>query len=214
MPARVWFRLPLNHARTGAGPGATSEGRAASVERAICYIRDIWVTFGICGAQVGGLYRSTNAGSPSNASSVDDAYQVAFGKGSSDMTPAVYLFGKLRGSTLDTMFLSNDLGQTWIPISDPSVNGFGESSYLEGDMAMDNLVYVALAGRGIMDGMFGSGGADAGLADDAETGVTEAGSEGEVAAMCPLSRTMHATGRRRLEAATFRPVPDARGVAG
>lgn len=149
-------------------------------------IGDVWVTLGISGTQVGGLYRSTNAGmSFERVSSVDTAYQVAFGKGTSDMTPAVYLFGRLRGSTLDTMLLSNDLGQTWSPISDPAINGFGEISYLEGDMAVDNLVYVALAGRGIMYGMLGSDGADSDSEHDAEAGVMEAGNENEAGATCP-----------------------------
>jgi xyloglucan-specific exo-beta-1,4-glucanase len=115
---------------------------------------DVWVTFGHADPQLGALYRSTDSGRTfARVASVGAAYQVAFGQGLSPGAPAVYLFGRLPGSSLDTMLLSDDLGGTWSAISDPTVNQFGEISYLEGDIAARGLVYVGLTGRGIVYGM-------------------------------------------------------------
>jgi hypothetical protein len=147
---------------------------------------DVWVTFGATGGNIGGLYRTTDSGrSFARVASVGAAYQVAFGKGAAAAAPAIYLFGRLPGSTLDTMFLSNDLGQTWSAISDPSVNGFGEISYLEGDMTQANLVYVALAGRGIMYGVLGSDVSDAGVDDSGNPATSEASTATDAGPSCP-----------------------------
>jgi hypothetical protein len=145
---------------------------------------DIWVTLGYSGTEIGALYRSQNGGATfEKVSSVGAAYQVAFGKGASGSLPAIYLFGRMPGSSLDVMFQSEDLGANWNAISDPSANGFGEISYLEGDMSVANLVYVALAGRGIMVGTAGA----APTPDDA--GSAEAGREAgparDAAITCP-----------------------------
>jgi hypothetical protein len=84
---------------------------------------------------------------------VDAAYQVAFGMGQSSASPAMFFFGRVTGAEHDTMYQSEDLGANWTPISDPTVEQFGEISYLEGDMRTRDLVYVALYGRGVLYGL-------------------------------------------------------------
>ncbi|HVV51813.1 MAG TPA: hypothetical protein VHO06_19250, partial [Polyangia bacterium] len=114
---------------------------------------DVWVTFGKNDGSIGALYRSTDTGASfQRVTTVDAAYQIAFGKGRSPSTPALYLFGRVGGTSADTMYRSDDLARTWTPISDPSIERFGLIQYLEGDMNVDGLVYVALAGRGILYG--------------------------------------------------------------
>jgi hypothetical protein len=115
---------------------------------------DIWVTFGQSQTQVGPLYRSTDSGQSFNTvAGVDAAYQVAFGMGQSSASPAMFFFGRVTGAEHDTMYQSEDLGANWTPISDPTVEQFGEISYLEGDMRTRDLVYVALYGRGVLYGL-------------------------------------------------------------
>jgi xyloglucan-specific exo-beta-1,4-glucanase len=114
---------------------------------------DIWVTFGKNDGSIGALYRSIDEGdSFQQIATVDAAYRVAFGKGPSPSVPAIYLFGRVGGTSADTMYRSDDLAQTWTPISDPTTEQFGLIQYLEGDMKVDGLVYAALAGRGILYG--------------------------------------------------------------
>ena len=114
---------------------------------------DIWVTFGKNDGNIGALCQSTDSGASfQQVASVDAAYQVAFGKGPSPTTPSIYLFGRVGGTSADTMYRSDDLAKTWSPISDPSTESFGLIQYLEGDMKVDGLVYAALAGRGILYG--------------------------------------------------------------
>lgn len=114
---------------------------------------DVWVSLGKNDQRIGRLYRSTDGGSTfRTVDTLDAVHQVAFGKGPAPTTPSVYVLGRAGGSSLDTMFRSDDLGRTWSAISDPNVQRFGLIQYLEGDMSVDGLVYVATAGRGILYG--------------------------------------------------------------
>jgi hypothetical protein len=99
------------------------------------------------------LYRSTDGGKTFNPiASVDTCEFVTFGKGDSDKNPYVYIFGRVGGAKKDTMYISQNMGNTWKQISNPQVQQFPGITWLEGDMRSRNLVYAALSGRGIMVG--------------------------------------------------------------
>ncbi len=116
---------------------------------------DIWMSFARNPDDVKGnkLYRSTDGGkSFRDVSSVNTCEFVTFGKGLSATKPYIYIFGRVGGASQDAMYKSQDMGQSWIQISDPNVLQFPGLTYLEGDMRSPNRVYAALRGRGIMVG--------------------------------------------------------------
>ncbi len=116
---------------------------------------DVWMSFARNPEDVNGnkLYRSTDGGKTFNTiASVDSCELIAFGKGSSNTNPYIYIFGRVNGATQDTMYKSEDMGKNWMPISNPNVLQFPGLAYMEGDMRSPNLIYTALAGRGIMVG--------------------------------------------------------------
>ena len=116
---------------------------------------DIWMSFARNPEDVSGnkLYHSADGGQNfSPVSSVISCEFVTFGKGSSERKPDIYIFGRVGSASQDTMYKSIDMGQSWIQISNPNWQQFPGITYLEGDMRSRNLVYAALAGRGIMVG--------------------------------------------------------------
>jgi xyloglucan-specific exo-beta-1,4-glucanase len=116
---------------------------------------DVWMSFARNPEDVNGnkLYRSTDGGKTfSIISSVDSCEFIAFGKGSSNTNPYIYIFGRVGGANQDTMYKSQDMGKTWVPISNPNILQFPGLTYMEGDMRSPNIIYAALAGRGIMVG--------------------------------------------------------------
>lgn len=116
---------------------------------------DVWMSFARNPDEASGnkLYRSTDGGKTfMTIPSVDSCEFITFGKGSSDTNPYIYIFGRVGGATQDTMYKSENMGKSWIGISNPNVLQFPGITYLEGDMRSPNLVYVALGGRGIMVG--------------------------------------------------------------
>ena len=105
------------------------------------------------------LLHSTDGGKTFAAlNTVSYASFVAFGKGPDANTPDLYVFGRGPGDTADAIYRSEDMGGTWMQISDPARMGFGEINGLEGDMRTRDLVYVALGGRGIVFGYGGHSG--------------------------------------------------------
>jgi hypothetical protein len=66
--------------------------------------------------------------------------------------PFLYVHGRTPGATADAIYQSQDMGATWIQISDPTRMQFGEINSLEGDMRTQDLVYVGNGGRGIFYG--------------------------------------------------------------
>jgi xyloglucan-specific exo-beta-1,4-glucanase len=116
---------------------------------------DIWMSFARNPEDVNAnpLYRSADGGKTFNiVTSVKSCEFVAFGRGASEKIPYIYIFGKVGNETKETMYKSQDMGKTWVQISDPDVLQFPGITYMEGDMRTSNLVYVALTGRGIMVG--------------------------------------------------------------
>ncbi|QLE58458.1 exo-alpha-sialidase [Nostoc sp. TCL26-01] len=116
---------------------------------------DVWMSFARNPDEAAGnkLYRSSDSGKTFvTIPSVDSCEYIAFGKGSSDTNPYIYIFGRVGGATQDTMYKSENMGQSWVQISNPNVLQFPGIHHMEGDMRSPNLVYVALGGRGIMQG--------------------------------------------------------------
>jgi photosystem II stability/assembly factor-like uncharacterized protein len=86
---------------------------------------------------------------------------VAFGKGNDEKTPFVYVYGRAQESDYDGIFKSEDLGKTWIALSDDK-HQFPSINTLEGDMRTKDLVYVGTSGRGILYGFGPASGITAG----------------------------------------------------
>ncbi len=119
---------------------------------------DVWMSFARNPEDVNGnpLYHSTDGGKSFNkVASVKSCEFVAFGKGKSNTLPYIYMFGRVGNVTKDAIYKSEDMGKSWSRISDPEILQFPGITYMEGDMRTENLVYVALTGRGIMVGESG-----------------------------------------------------------
>lgn len=124
---------------------------------------DIWMSFARNPEDVEGnkLYRSVDGGKTFGVvTSVESAEFITFGKGNSDREPFIYIFGQVRGQSRNTpkntpknnVYKSEDMGKTWMQISNPDKQQFPGMTWLEGDMRKQDLVYVATTGRGIMVG--------------------------------------------------------------
>jgi len=99
------------------------------------------------------LVHSTDGGKTFSAvSTLASANYVAFGKGASAASPFLYAHGRAPGATADAIYKSEDMGATWIQISDPTRMQFGLINSLDGDMRTQDLVYVGNSGRGILYG--------------------------------------------------------------
>ena len=116
---------------------------------------DIWMAFAPNSNQTWTypLLHSSDGGATFTVlNSVKSANFVAFGKGLSAATPAIYIHGQVPNASADAIYQSLDMGATWTQISDPTVMQFGEINSLEGDMRTRDLVYVGNSGRGIFYG--------------------------------------------------------------
>ena len=116
---------------------------------------DVWMTFAPDSNQpwTYQLLHSTDGGKTFSAiSTLASANYVAFGKGSAATAPFLYVHGQTPGATAEAIYKSEDMGATWIQISDPTQMQFGEIDSLEGDMRTEDLVYVGNGGRGILYG--------------------------------------------------------------
>ena len=118
---------------------------------------DVWMTFAPDSNQpwTYPLLHSTDGGktfSSISVSTLASANYVAFGKGTTATTPFLYVHGQTPGATAEAIYKSEDMGATWIQISDPTQMQFGEIDSLEGDLRTQDLVYVGNSGRGILYG--------------------------------------------------------------
>jgi hypothetical protein len=117
--------------------------------------RDVWMTFQPDTNQpwTYPLVHSTDGGKTFSAiGTLANANYVAFGKGSTASMPFLYVHGRTAGATADAIYQSQDLGMTWIQISDPTLMQFGLIDSLDGDMRTQDLIYVGNSGRGIFYG--------------------------------------------------------------
>jgi photosystem II stability/assembly factor-like uncharacterized protein len=98
-----------------------------------------------------GLFHSTDTGATFAASpSVTNAYSLGFGHAAEGRSePALYLFGKVGGTT--GLFRSDDSGSTWTRIND-DLHQFGWVNHVTGDPRRYGRVYFATGGRGIFYG--------------------------------------------------------------
>ncbi len=116
---------------------------------------DVWISFARNPEDVNGnaLYRSIDGGkSFKKVTSVKTCEFITFGKGKSNKQPYIYMFGSVDNVTKDALYKSENMGKSWMRISDPDILQFPGITYMEGDMRTTNLVYVALTGRGIIVG--------------------------------------------------------------
>jgi photosystem II stability/assembly factor-like uncharacterized protein len=106
---------------------------------------EVWIT---TGEQ---LFRSTDIGQTvKTIPSVSRSYLIAFGKASDDSNhPAVFLWGKI-GETAG-LFRSDDIGATWVRISDDQ-HQYGFIRSMTGDPRVHGRVYLGTNGRGIVMG--------------------------------------------------------------
>jgi len=120
---------------------------------------DVWMAFArnacCLTADVNGnpLYHSTDGGKTfQTVPGIDICDKVAFGRGNSPQTPFIYILGRIAGATRDAIYKSEDGGQTWIRITNPDTLAMLNVAQMEGDMRTSNLLYLAVAGRGIWYG--------------------------------------------------------------
>ena len=98
-----------------------------------------------------GMLRSTDAGvSFGRLNSVQEAYQVGFGKAApGQIYSAVYLWGRVNNVT--GIFRSDDVGASWVRINDEQ-HQYGWVNAIIGDPRVYGRVYLATGGRGIVYG--------------------------------------------------------------
>ena len=116
---------------------------------------DVWMTFAPNSNQpwTYQLLHSTDGGKTfTPVSTLTSANFVAFGKGTNSSSPFLYVHGQVTGAAADAIYKSEDMGNTWIQISDPTRMQFGLINSLEGDMRTQDLVYVGNGGRGVFYG--------------------------------------------------------------
>lgn len=100
-----------------------------------------------------GLYRSTNSGATwTKISTVNRAFSFGFGKAPSGSTPALYIYGRVNGGTIDSIYRSLDLGATWASIQAPSNTLSDFPSIIEGSQQTAGRVFVGTGGRGVFYG--------------------------------------------------------------
>jgi uncharacterized protein (TIGR03437 family) len=120
---------------------------------------DVWMAFArnaCCGtADVNGnpLFHSTDGGKTfGTVARIAICDKVAFGLGNSPQAPFIYILGRITGDVRDAIYKSEDGGQSWIRITNPDTQAMLNVAQMEGDMRTSNLLYLALAGRGIWYG--------------------------------------------------------------
>jgi len=98
-----------------------------------------------------GLFASSDGGRTFAArGNVQAAFSLGFGRAAPGRTePALYLFGKIAGTT--GLFRSDDSGGTWTRINDDQ-HQFGWLNHVTGDPRVYGRVYFATGGRGIVYG--------------------------------------------------------------
>lgn len=99
----------------------------------------------------GGLFMSTSSGARfARVHDVASAFQIGFGAPSQEGgPPTLFMLGRVRN--IPALFRSNDLGASWIVISDAG-HKFGYLKTISGDPRVPGRVYLGTGGRGIIVG--------------------------------------------------------------
>lgn len=104
-----------------------------------------------------GLYHSSDGGTTfSRLKDVDQALLFAFGKNAEEKPyPSVFLYGRVFG--IDGIYRSDDMGKTWIMISDSRHEIGINPKVMEGDRQVFGRVYIGTGGGGIFYGELAEG---------------------------------------------------------
>lgn len=116
---------------------------------------DVWVAFGRDRDVVNGtkLFHSTDGGATfTTLQGVKAADRIAFGRGERDDLPYLYMLGQLDADQREAIYKSEDMGQSWIRLTDPDLLPMMDVAQMEGDMREKDLLYLALDGRGFLYG--------------------------------------------------------------
>jgi xyloglucan-specific exo-beta-1,4-glucanase len=110
---------------------------------------EVWVSL-----NTNGLYRTTDGGASfSKIPNVQETLLFGFGKAAPGTNnPAVYVYGKVNGSTRMGIYRSDDSGMTWMRINDDQHLVGGNPRDLEGDRQVYGRVYIAMDGTGVWYG--------------------------------------------------------------
>jgi hypothetical protein len=116
---------------------------------------DVWVAFGRGLDQVEGtkLFHSTDGGATfTTLQGVKACDRIAFGRGERDDLPFLYMVGQLDADQRVAIYKSEDMGKSWVRLTDPDVWPMMNVAQMEGDMREKDLLYLALDGRGFLYG--------------------------------------------------------------
>lgn len=102
---------------------------------------------GIWVSRPDGIYMSYDFGNTWSVHKTDSNVLFGFGKGMTEDTPAVYLYGKIDGC--HGVYISDDMGQNYRRIADLSNDVPANVSDLCGDSIYYGRVYVATGGKGV-----------------------------------------------------------------
>lgn len=109
---------------------------------------EVWIS-----QSVNGLYRSSDGGkSFTKVDNIQNARLVAFGKNPPGKShPAVFVQGKVNNID-DGVFRSDDMGKTWIQISDSHMKIGNVPNSMEGDRQVFGQVFIGTNGTGVYRG--------------------------------------------------------------
>lgn len=102
---------------------------------------------GIWVSRPDGIYMSYDFGNTWSVHKTDSNVLFGFGKGMTEDTPTVYLYGKIDGC--HGVYISDDMGQNYRRIADLSNDVPANVSDLCGDSIYYGRVYVATGGKGV-----------------------------------------------------------------
>ena len=117
---------------------------------------DVWLAFGrnATDLRLNPLFHSTDGGMTfATVAGVTSCDHATFGAPSAaGGPPTLFISGRVGADTADAVYKSADLGHSWVRISDPTREAFPGLQTMEGDMRTPGLVYLGLAGRGVLYG--------------------------------------------------------------
>jgi xyloglucan-specific exo-beta-1,4-glucanase len=98
-----------------------------------------------------GLKKSTDGGRTfTSVENVQYSHLVAFGKGRDNLTPALYLYGRVNNE--EGIFRSVNMGESWVKISNTQTAVGNDPNCMEGDRHTFGTVYIGTNGKGFYMG--------------------------------------------------------------